>query len=179
MTDFNPRFPRGKRRPDCRKIYKRFRISIHASRGGSDLCSVLLMCSLLPISIHASRGGSDPPTWAATQDGFIFQSTLPAGEATFFPMLPSQISQNFNPRFPRGKRQKPFPLIFPKIPYFNPRFPRGKRRRMDSPFVYGYFISIHASRGGSDHAFIVHGNVPRGISIHASRGGSDPLRFSP
>ena len=57
--DFNPRFPRGKRHGCCN----------HALNGGV-------------ISIHASRGGSDVLKPAFDAFGLEFQSTLPAGEAT-------------------------------------------------------------------------------------------------
>ena len=80
-----------------------------------------------------------------------FQSTLPAGEATVFPVIdlagPRAISihasrggsdslldgnmettKNFNPRFPRGKRQRQALMACSNSTYFNPRFPRGKRR---------------------------------------------------
>ena len=124
--NFNPRFPRGKRRypplftdRECRFqstlpareatwvkekiLIKKIKISIHASREGSD---VIRLCTWLeyldfnprfprgkrhatdvtgvdntPISIHASREGSDGPpfgVWLSLAD--------------------------FNPRFPRGKR---------------------------------------------------------------------------
>ena len=56
---FNPRFPRGKRLGHLTEIQQVNVISIHASRGGSDV--------------------------AHTPDliiYFTFQSTLPAGEAT-------------------------------------------------------------------------------------------------
>ena len=79
-------------------------ISIHASRGGSDLWDSSLngagmrFQSTLPageatagsrrdrdgtaISIHASRGGSDSASEKAADYISQFQSTLPAGEAT-------------------------------------------------------------------------------------------------
>ena len=79
------------------------------------------------ISIHASRGGSDPFAIAPGQTLFVFQSTLPAGEATkltFIPTLPKR--------------------------YFNPRFPRGKRLEIEAEDEHDAAISIHASRGGSD-----------------------------
>ena len=88
----------------------------------------------------------------------VFQSTLPAGEATDGSMACKEFRRDFNPRFPRGKRhQKQVYLLLnqdfnPRFPrgkrpapahllksatYFNPRFPRGKRptgrpRRMES-----------------------------------------------
>ena len=80
------------------------------------------------ISIHASRGGSDKIGPTAHITNIQFQSTLPAGEATTVKVifkdkhiisihasrggsdnLCSKVFQraivNFNPRFPRGKRQ--------------------------------------------------------------------------
>ena len=55
-------------------------ISIHASRGGSDIHRQSGLRDA-PISIHASRGGSDGAV-AAFCAAELFQSTLPAGEAT-------------------------------------------------------------------------------------------------
>ena len=78
---FNPRFPRGKRRTPIQKPAAPRAISIHASRGGSDY--LLALPPGLPlISIHASRGGSDCPLTPCFSTGTLFQSTLPAGEAT-------------------------------------------------------------------------------------------------
>ena len=81
------------------------------------------------ISIHASRGGSDHP--------FVGNPGT---------------NGDFNPRFPRGKRQ-------------------------GGLHAYGGYcaISIHASRGGSDCADDHTGDEASNISIHASRGGSDRL----
>ena len=103
MSYFNPRFPRGKRPLTPPPPEKK------------------------EISIHASREGSDYSRFARTFRRVIFQSTLPAREATQkiqYCKLPQTISihasregsdkylkgqilsfQNFNPRFPRGKRQ--------------------------------------------------------------------------
>ena len=124
------------------------------------------------ISIHASRGGSD--TGDCWVEGFVskFQSTLPAGEATLVICQLRSIPENFNPRFPRGKRREDFGMkpsdfhisihasrggsdrsIYTapcRDSHFNPRFPRGKRRRTDSKILTLKSISIHASRGGSD-----------------------------
>ena len=55
---------------------------------------------------------------------------------------------------------------------FNPRFPRGKRLSIAAFEAYLVDISIHASRGGSDH-FSWSVSASWQISIHASRGGSD------
>ena len=100
-----------------------------------------------------------------------FQSTLPAGEATM-----------------------PGPLFEGAHDDFNPRFPRGKRHKPGLASALTVAISIHASRGGSDcllSAYVLsarfQSTLPAGeatkeapaqapkkeISIHASRGGSD------
>ncbi len=56
-------------------------ISIHASRGGSDqLPHPAFLAG--KISIHASRGGSDTWNSVPRNSSTLFQSTLPAGEAT-------------------------------------------------------------------------------------------------
>ena len=101
------------------------------------------------ISIHASRGGSDcRRPWTITRTS-QFQSTLPVGEATMMISRPSSSAMNFNPRFPWGKRQ-------------------GN----EFISISSYYISIHASRGGSDRRGLS-GVWLWVISIHASRGGSD------
>ena len=57
-------------------------ISIHASRGGSDQNQLYDIDRRADISIHASRGGSDISALEADTWTPRFQSTLPAGEAT-------------------------------------------------------------------------------------------------
>ena len=78
-----------------------------------------------------------------------FQSTLPAGEATFGKAISNLSLQNFNPRFPRGKRPRPLTNVSHSS-NFNPRFPRGKRHGQAYVKHLTDLISIHASRGGSD-----------------------------
>ena len=56
---FNPRFPWGKRRCPCQSARNGAGISIHASRGGSDVYRTYANKPDMVISIHASRGGSD------------------------------------------------------------------------------------------------------------------------
>ena len=122
-------------------------ISIHASREGSDLADDAAAL-LLDISIHASREGSD---LLAAFDGafhhdfnprfprgkrllnslysfscWLFQSTLPAREATHRSHPPRWGRNHFNPRFPRGKRPQADVQHDVRL-HFNPRFPRGKR----------------------------------------------------
>ena len=122
-SNFNPRFPRGKRH-HCQVYQLRKLISIHASRGGSDeMQNDAIKADI--ISIHASRGGSDHAQ-AHYQGRTPFQSTLPAGEATLYRIQALRARRYFNPRFPRGKRQSG-PRCTSSIHNFNPRFPRGKR----------------------------------------------------
>ena len=124
-------------------------ISIHASRGGSDVADGLIQ-KQMNISIHASRGGSDLVIGGGIGIRISFQSTLPVGEATRFPTRRRRKSDDFNPRFPWGKRHiflacREKPDIFQStLPVgeataaqlvkalshnnFNPRFPWGKRR---------------------------------------------------
>ena len=47
----------------------------------------LLLQPIPHISIHASREGSDSQMWLSMADASSFQSTLPAGEATYMPEL--------------------------------------------------------------------------------------------
>ena len=82
----------------------------------------------MAISIHASRGGSDVPVTRQGIVDYVFQSTLPAGEATARWGMPSTCPQDFNPRFPRGKRRA-MASTASLLENFNPRFPRGKRPR--------------------------------------------------
>ena len=105
----------------------------------------------MQISIHASRGGSDSQGFSSQGYTTVFQSTLPVGEATFEQCYHAKETENFNPRFPWGKRRRPsisgiiylqFQSTLPVgeatayalmcvlvLLYFNPRFPWGKRRR--------------------------------------------------
>ena len=56
------------------------------------------------ISIHASRGGSDYDRPGGANAGSEFQSTLPVGEATSISDNKAYEISDFNPRFPWGKR---------------------------------------------------------------------------
>ena len=196
MTDFNPRFPRGKQHFCKESKNAKMQISTHASRGGSDAAIERPPHEGRCISIHASRGGSDPPLEVHKVSIREFQSTLPAGEATLMPTSGSQKPRYFNPRFPRGKRllrsilralscifQSTLPAgeatVRPAItskgpPDFNPRFPRGKRPGIGVPLVtYSIFQSTLPAGEATDQSRIC--GQGSAISIHASRGGSDDL----
>ena len=214
--NFNPRFPRGKRLENNWQGRICNVISIHVSRGGSDHYVRQVGGRSADFNPRFPRG-KRPATALLLFRACIFQSTLPAGEATlgkqgrrsqprFQSTLPAgeatfkpsgfrvdvgEISihasrggsdvvrsvfavatEDFNPRFPRGKRP-PLIVTLVVMPDFNPRFPRGKRRR-EAIQLHGHYISIHASRGGSDWERIQQVRDSP-ISIHASRGGSDAL----
>ena len=169
-TNFNPRFPRGKRRSVIGYPLSFGLISIHASREGSDL-GVAVVTAPRKISIHASREGSDKapqnsnsrntyfnPRFPRGKRHFMgcvvlvsvkFQSTLPAREATPFlkflectPPISIHASREGSDPFAKVHNQL--------TTNFNPRFPRGKRRSVIGyPLSFG-LISIHASREGSD-----------------------------
>ena len=124
-------------------------ISIHASRGGSDL-QRYHKYFLWQISIHASRGGSDHGC-KYILDALVFQSTLPAGEATIKAMMTNAkviisihasrggsdcqrhlikiMIGKFQSTLPAGEATGSHRRLRPCHPYFNPRFPRGKRRQ--------------------------------------------------
>ena len=170
------------------------KISIHASRGGSDAFA-LFQQDLSAISIHASRGGSDKGAadWINGLDEF--QSTLPAGEATFHGMISLDSFNDFNPRFPRGKRHTLYSRSYWLFVNFNPRFPRGKRQAMGKHARnHSKDFNPRFSRGKrllppgtTSPTLIFQSTLPAGeatdnfadavklfvISIHASRGGSD------
>ena len=101
-----------------------------------------------------------------------FQSTLPAGGATYVLLGTMEVDQDFNPRSPRGERHyEKSILIWKEIisihaprggsdsagtetisggKYFNPRSPRGERHITRARADKAFRISIHAPRGGSD-----------------------------
>ena len=126
-SKFQSTLPAGEATPHPLQQASHCQISIHASRGGSDPGSLFCFTghfsfqSTLPageatyqsvhsrqrgkISIHASRGGSDDDGRFFFTHDDTFQSTLPAGEATCGHLGPILNVSDFNPRFPRGKRQ--------------------------------------------------------------------------
>ena len=123
--NFNPRFPRGKR-PGMRvgeMLQLLFQSTLPA---GEATVEVMKDLDALTISIHASRGGSD-----SSAD------------------IDAPMTNNFNPRFPRGKRPS-YPSGFCFVILFQSTLPAG-----EATLAYEFIktesnISIHASRGGSD-----------------------------
>ena len=75
------------------------------------------------------------PAWRATGadkaaviEKFIFQPALPAWRATYEGVTLDTLAEDFNPRSPRGERQKSQPFCMHER-NFNPRSPRGERPR--------------------------------------------------
>ena len=169
---FNPRFPRGKRRLAGGLIanHQQFQSTLPAGEATTFLLWPRVRRN---ISIHASRGGSDKMI-CAIRDGVPhfnprfprgkrrrlggavgqiaqFQSTLPAGEATYS-SCPFTAVNTFQSTLPAGEATSAASPIWAQMSYFNPRFPRGKRLRRPLFDGLDVYISIHASRGGSDRA---------------------------
>ena len=81
----------------------------------------------MEISIHASRGGSDIADTELLPHRLEFQSTLPAGEATE-PRGVGVPEGAISIHASRGGSDHPVSAYWLKFANFNPRFPRGKRR---------------------------------------------------
>ena len=105
MSDFNPRTPRGVRRGAAVDVWTPGPISIHAPREGCDLCLCRRLTSTITISIHAPREGCDVIT--------KFRRSL---------------ERDFNPRTPRGVRREVLDNGVVVHGNSNPRTPRGVRR---------------------------------------------------
>ena len=153
MQDFNPRLPRGKRHHILKHRGHFLFISIHASREGSDSVFKEAMELIENFNPRFPRGKRLKTDWIDQQND-LFQSTLPAGEATTWPRRNIPSLTGFQSTLPAGEATCTFPLC------------------PDS-----HHISIHASRGGSD-VKSPPPPEPTPISIHASRGGSDILKES-
>ena len=113
--------------------------------------ATVLSTTILPvshISIHASRGGSDLCLGYNRSCCPYFNPRFPRGKRLSHVCI-CNLLPNFNPRFPRGKRQCANGGSDSRK-HFNPRFPRGKRPPRALCNMGRLYISIHASRGGSD-----------------------------
>ena len=149
---FNPRSPRGERRDDDKAMNDRWKISIHAPRGGSDT-------------------GQQIDAFIAQ----IFQSTLPAGGATGLSRRRCGPPKHFNPRSPRGERPITF-RAWTASKNFNPRSPRGERQSRWKNLKATVIISIHAPRGGSDPRSSAAINPQNDFNPRSPRGERRPLR---
>ena len=148
FKDFNPRFPRGKRQNlySRHKIRIQFQSTLPAGEATEKLNNKTVKSK---ISIHASRGGSDTSANASGLPQRNFNPRFPRGKRLNPERIFKGTLSNFNPRFPRGKRPSTLGSPSPSFD-FNPRFPRGKRHKTGRITRIAGEISIHASRGGSD-----------------------------
>ena len=127
LTDFNPRTPRGVRRPGAGRLHHQMPISIHAPREGCDGIGVPAGHDpLLHFNPRTPRGVRLGPQMILTRPP-VFQSTHPRGvrHGTKRPPPPDL---DFNPRTPRGVRRVSCNLVCRTKKDFNPRTPRGVRR---------------------------------------------------
>ena len=102
---FNPRFPRGKRQksptPKASNLPFQSTLPAGEATGGSNH-----PLNRGVISIHASRGGSDVQNVGLPLLDAIFQSTLPAGEATALFRASLTICRRFQSTLPAGEATK-------------------------------------------------------------------------
>ena len=150
-VNFNPRFPRGKRRQKSGLYCRSFFISIHASREGSDGRSQRHKRIYFHFNPRFPRGKRHVPVDSLlTKDKF--QSTLPAREATSF-FNSSFVVLIFQSTLPAREATGAGHFKTVRENNFNPRFPRGKRPLRHTFATLLLSISIHASREGSDVVF--------------------------
>ena len=168
-TDFNPRFPWGKRRCDPRGngadgyFNPRFpwgkRLANHW-----EVALPIGFQSTLPVGEATPPRGVRPPRVG-------FQSTLPVGEATrkdYFVWL-GQLY--FNPRFPWGKRRAPFRIARSQS-VFQSTLPVGEATQNNASHIR--LFSFQSTLPVGEATYVTsHYGIRRNISIHASRGGSD------
>ena len=102
-SNFNPRPPRGGRPSGTAHLTEVRDISIHAPREGGDYHPQKEQ-EQKGISIHAPREGGDSRYSAGLVPFLAFQSTPPARGATLRQFSTAGFLWNFNPRPPRGGR---------------------------------------------------------------------------
>ncbi len=152
MSDFNPRTPRGVRPPTKGIMLGGFFISIHAPREGCDSrCPQPELPKTQFQSTHPARGATRISTHCCAT--CTFQSTHPARGCDEVQPWMFGHPVNFNPRTPRGVRPL-FVSAFDQYDYdFNPRTPRGVRRHHQVPSIAGTrFQSTHPARGATGGA---------------------------
>ena len=149
------------------------------------------------ISIHAPRVGSDFLIRFLANNFLYFNPRSPCGERRLRASS-RRSAANFNPRSPCGERPAPtaassyaakFQSTLPvwgatakaaKLPIdiaFQSTLPVWGATALGSASVFGYQISIHAPRVGSDVPTGKPTFVGSSISIHAPRVGSDTLWY--
>jgi len=189
---FNPRAPRGARRP-CRTspaARRRFQ-STRPARGAT--AEQVQHPVIHGVSIHAPRAGRDAHFSPPSSPSLLFQSTRPARGATrvWGAVLICKLVSIHAPRAGRDRLS----VQHPDYRFgFNPRAPRGARRptvrvgSLSAEFQStrpargatsmrirprpACAVSIHAPRAGRDHIQHPHRDH-HAVSIHAPRAGRD------
>ena len=172
LTDFNPRTPRGVRRPGAGRLHHQMPISIHAPREGCDGIGVPAGHDpLLHFNPRTPRGVRLGPQMILTRPP-VFQSTHPARGATSWAELDAE-AQEFQSTHPaRGATlHRRYPRHVKEISIhapregcdisrrsvaddkqnFNPRTPRGVRQLLSclQNSLPRRFQSTHPARGAT------------------------------
>ena len=128
------------------------------------------------ISIHAPREGCDRHALRFSRSLSRFQSTHPARGATTRGLSFCSIKPDFNPRTPRGVRQRP-PSWTTRVYNFNPRTPRGVRLTwIMLKIAIAIFQSTHPARGATRYTVKKAPLVGKFQSTHPARGAT-PMRL--
>ena len=171
MSDFNPRTPRGVRPPTKGIMLGGFFISIHAPREGCDSrCPQPELPKTQFQSTHPARGATRISTHCCVT--CTFQSTHPARGATRCSRGCLDTRSNFNPRTPRGVRQLLSCLQNSLPRRFQSTHPaRGATLGEQQGCPSMRFQSTHPARGATSKVDLVFQQAK--ISIHAPREGCD------
>ena len=121
---FNPRAPRGARRPRSAIFIQSKKVSIHAPRAGRDRVGWRPASQQRRFNPRAPRGARHKSS-SRRQRLPSFNPRAPRGARRFYPS-PIRAVVCFNPRAPRGARL-PLRQNRPRSGRFNPRAPRGAR----------------------------------------------------
>ena len=149
MPHFNPRSPCGER-----PFAPMFRAAMYYFNPRSPCGERRPLRSYLSAGYYfnpRSPCGERRPKTELSPIWTLFQSTLPVRGATGSRAWHWPPDNDFNPRSPCGERPAPCRFWW-SGGYFNPRSPCGERRRKPEGLCWGYEISIHAPRAGSDSA---------------------------
>ena len=167
---FNPRAPRGARRPPRRHVPRRLSVSIHAPRAGRDGQAFEAVHGQECFNPRAPRGARPEP---ALNRVIVpaFQSTRPARGATCPARYAPYPRPCFNPRAPRGARLVIHIRPTQRSLFQSTRPARGATRRKHYLGRGVWFQSTRPARGATHSPGC--DLVRRFVSIHAPRAGRD------
>ena len=150
---FNPRPPRGGRRP-----------------------GLWSGCCLHLVSIHAPRAGGDAPRHHTCTTNPLFQSTPPARGATE-PDFRGDSNAKVSIHAPRAGGDPGGQQVPHCGSCFNPRPPRGGRRIVKAPPVFEFMFQSTPPARGATSAFRKSWSQVF-VSIHAPRAGGDVIKLN-